>query len=193
MTRVVGLAGPPGAGKSTLAVRMADAVAGSAIVLPMDGFHLRNAELERRGLAARKGASDTFDVDGLVALLTRLREPGRLALAAPAYSRTLHEPVEDAIDIPADIDAVIVEGNYLGLSVGGWDRVRPLIDELWFLDVPWDVTRERLIARRVATGRSATEAVAWVDTVDKANDQAIRATASAADKILRDGEVPDLA
>ncbi|WP_200809093.1 nucleoside/nucleotide kinase family protein [Demequina sp. NBRC 110051] len=192
MTRVIGLAGPPGAGKSTLAARMADAVAGSAVVLPMDGFHFRNAELERRGLAVRKGAPDTFDVDGLVALLARVREPGRRALTAPAYSREAHEPVADAIVIPASATVVIVEGNYLGLSGGGWERVRPLLDELWFLDVPWEVTRERLIARRVDTGRSAPEAVSWVDTVDKANDRAIRATASAADRVLTDGEAPPL-
>ncbi|GMA34411.1 hypothetical protein [Demequina litorisediminis] len=85
---------------------------------------------------------------------------------------------------------MIVEGNYLGLDRGQWRSVRPLLDVLWFLDVPWDVTRDRLIARRVATGRTRSEAVAWVDTVDKANDALIRSTASAADAVLADGEVP---
>ena len=190
MTRILGLAGPPGSGKSTLAARMADACGTRAAVLPMDGFHLSNATLAERGLADRKGAPETFDVVGLVALLEALRAPGRDDLAAPTYSRALHEPVADALPLPTTLDVVIVEGNYLGLADGGWERVRPLLDRLWFLDVPWDVTRDRLIARRVATGRDAAEATAWVDSVDKANDALIRTTASAADAILADGEIP---
>ncbi|MFV0287726.1 MAG: nucleoside/nucleotide kinase family protein, partial [Demequina sp.] len=147
MTRIVGLAGPPGSGKSTLAARMVDAWGPGVVVVPMDGFHLSNADLAATGLAARKGAPETFDVAGLVTLLTALRKPGRGALTAPAYSRELHDPVPDAIAIPAGASTVIVEGNYLGLSLGQWRSVRPRLDILWFLDVPWDVTRDRLIAR----------------------------------------------
>ncbi|WP_084077764.1 hypothetical protein [Demequina sp. NBRC 110057] len=190
MTRVVGLAGPPGSGKSTLAARMADAWGPGVVAVPMDGFHLSNEVLASRGLASRKGAPDTFDVDGLVALLGGLADPARADLAAPAYSRELHDPVPDAIALPAGLDTVILEGNYLGLGMGGWERVRPLLGYLWFLDVPWEVTRERLIARRAATGRDPAEAVAWVDAVDRENDALIRATASAADAPLADGEVP---
>ncbi len=169
---------------------MADAAAGSAVVVPIDGFHFSNAALELRGLAGRKGAPDTYDVDALVALLVRLREPGRDALTAPAYSRDLHEPVKDAIAVPAGVRVVIVEGNYLGLLRDGWERVRPLLDDLWFLDVPWAVTRARLIARRVTTGRDRADAVAWVDRVDRANDEVIRATSPAANRLLTDGETP---
>lgn len=190
MTRIVGLAGPPGSGKSTLAARMTDAWGPSAVVVPMDGFHLSNDVLVSRGLSSRKGAPDTFDVDGLVALLTSLRRTDRGDVAAPAYSRERHDPVPAALTIDATAAVVIVEGNYLGLATDGWERVRPLLDWLWFLDVPWTLTRQRLVARRIATGRDPEEATAWVDTVDKANDRTVRATASAADSLLTDGEVP---
>ncbi|GMA34412.1 hypothetical protein [Demequina litorisediminis] len=92
MTRIVGLAGPPGSGKSTLAARMADAWGPGAVVVPMDGFHLTSAALAASGLAGSKGAPETFDVAGFVTLLTALREPGRGALTAPAYSREAPRP-----------------------------------------------------------------------------------------------------
>lgn len=184
MTHVLGIAGGPGAGKSTLAARIAAEADGRAVVVPADGFHLPNRVLAERGLASRKGAPDTFDVEGLATLLAAVRDAGRGDLAAPAYSRELHEPVAGAIAIPAGIPTVIVEGNYLGLSASGWERVRPLVDELWFLDVPWDVARERLIRRRLAAGRDHTDAQQWVDTVDAANHALIAPTRRAADRII---------
>jgi pantothenate kinase len=165
---LLGISGGPGSGKSTLANQLAEAWnACDARIVPMDGFHFTNAELAARGLASRKGAPDTFDAEALADLLARLRTGGEAT--APAYGRKLHEPVPDAIRIPTTCRIVIVEGNYLGLATPPWPRVRAQLDWLWRLDVPWEVTRERLISRRIATGRYPKEARAWVDTVDAAN------------------------
>src|SRR5947207_15332686 len=91
--RLLGLAGAPGSGKSTLAAALAAALAERAIVVPMDGFHLANAELARLGRAGRKGAPDTFDAAGYVALLRRLRsQPAHEPVYAPAFRREIEEP-----------------------------------------------------------------------------------------------------
>jgi len=164
---LLGITGGPGSGKSTFAARLVGEFAEkgvAAVAVPMDGFHLPDAVLAARGLANVKGAPSTFDRVGVEELLVRLRDASAM-VTAPAYSRELHAPVANAIAIPAETQIVLVEGNYLGL----WPSVRNKFDEIWRLEVPWEVARERLIARRVATGRDAEEARAWVDRVDAAN------------------------
>ncbi|WP_062517389.1 nucleoside/nucleotide kinase family protein [Demequina gelatinilytica] len=183
---IIGIAGPPGAGKSTLAralVRALEAGGVPAAYLPMDGFHLPAAELDLRGLAARKGAPDTFDVVGYVAFLAQVRE-AREDVLAPDYDRAIHDVVPGALPIHESARIVVTEGNYLGLGTGGWDRVRPRLDELWFVDVPWEVTRARLVERRVATGREPEAAVAWVDSVDAANTRLVEGSRGSADLVL---------
>lgn len=182
---VIGIAGVPGAGKSTYARALAAAVIDRGVpaaYLPMDGFHLPAAELARRGLAGRKGAPETFDAAAYVGLLRSVRDvraAGRDILA-PDYDRDLHDVVPGRLVIPAGTRVVVTEGNYLGLSSGGWEGVRPLLDALWWLDVPWEVARARLIERRVATGRSREDAVAWVDSVDEANARIVQAARASA-------------
>ncbi|MDN4476759.1 nucleoside/nucleotide kinase family protein [Demequina sp. SYSU T00192] len=182
---ILGIAGIPGAGKSTLARELVAglrAAGAAAAYLPMDGFHLSAAELARRALADRKGAPETFDVDGFVALLRRVRA-AREDVLAPDYDRDLHDVVPGGLVVPAGARIVVTEGNYLGVG-GGWEAVRPALDALWFLDVPWEVARERLIERRVATGRLRDDAVAWVDTVDAANARLVGASRGAADLVI---------
>ncbi|WP_062464378.1 hypothetical protein [Demequina soli] len=182
---IVGIAGIPGAGKSTLARDLVAALenAGTrAAYLPMDGFHLSAAALARRGLAERKGAPETFDVDAFVAMLGRIRAGE--GVRAPDYDRGLHDVVPDRLAIPTHATVIVTEGNYLGLRSEGWGAVRPALDELWFLDVPWDVARERLVARRIATGRAPEPAAAWVDTVDAANARLVAATRVTADLVI---------
>ncbi len=177
----IGVAGGPGAGKSTLAravVAGLDARGVPAAYLPMDGFHLTAAALVACGLADRKGAPETFDVEAFVSLLTRVAAGE--AVLAPDYDRALHDVVPDRLAIPSEARVVVTEGNYLGL----WPTVRPILTELWFLDVPWEVARERLIARRIATGRDPGAAAAWVDTVDAANARLIAPTRAHADLVL---------
>ncbi|HET6210809.1 MAG TPA: ATP-binding protein [Jatrophihabitans sp.] len=127
--RLLGITGPPGAGKSLLAERIVDGLAGRAALVGMDGFHLAAAELVRIGLADRKGAPETFDRDGFVALLARLRANAG-TIYAPVFDRRLEDSRAAAVAVPADVALVVVEGNYLLY----WPEVRPLLDEVWYLD-----------------------------------------------------------
>ncbi|WP_296665677.1 nucleoside/nucleotide kinase family protein [Demequina sp.] len=185
---VVGIAGSPGAGKSTLARWLVEELEDGgtpAAVLPMDGFHLSAAELAERGLSAGKGAPETFDVDAYLALLREVRNGQGLAVMAPDYDRELHEVVPGRLMIGPRVRVVVTEGNYLGLDTPPWNRVAPLLDELWFVEAPWELARERLIARRMATGRERDDAVAWVDSVDAANAALIAPTVDRARVVLR--------
>ncbi|HWH98662.1 MAG TPA: nucleoside/nucleotide kinase family protein [Pseudolysinimonas sp.] len=189
MTRyLLGIAGAPGAGKSTLAAaeqHRLSAENAMVAVLPMDGFHLPQSELVRLGRRDRMGAPDTFDVDGFVATLERLRAPGKVA--APGFDRQIEEPVPDAIEIGADIRIVIVEGNYLLHDHDGWERVRPLLDRVIFLAPDDAVRRERLVARHIAFGKTRAEAEAWVARCDDPNAALVAATAHRADDIIIEG------
>jgi pantothenate kinase len=180
--RLLGLVGEPGAGKSTLALALQQALGEQAVVVPMDGFHLANVQLQRLGRRQRKGAPDTFDAHGYVALLQRLRQPqvGQ-TVYAPAFERGLEEPLAGAIAVPPEVPLVITEGNYLLLDEAPWDGIRALLDEVWMLNPPADLRRARLLARHQQFGRSATQAQAWVDSTDEPNAQRIRASAQRAD------------
>jgi len=168
---LLGLAGPPGAGKSTLAAGLVAALGArgfGAGVLPMDGFHLAQAELERLGRADRKGAPDTFDAAGFVALLGRVRAAGE-RVYAPRFDRALEEPIAGAIAVEPAASLVVVEGNYLLHDDGAWAHVAALLDACWYLDLPDEVRVARLVARHVAHGRSPQAARDWVLRSDEAN------------------------
>lgn len=166
--RIVGIAGPPGSGKSTLADRLLVHYGPRAALLPMDGFHFANEELQRRGLAHCKGAPETFDVDGYLDALERVRRREHDVIV-PRFHREIEEPIAGAIRIATTVDVVVTEGNYLLLGDGRWAAVAPLLDERWLLR-PDDVRRRaRLVARHEAHGRSAVEARSWVDEVDEPN------------------------
>ncbi|MFJ4340856.1 nucleoside/nucleotide kinase family protein [Streptomyces sp. NPDC088915] len=168
--RILGLAGPPGAGKSTLAARLVDRLGGLAVLVPMDGFHLARAELVRLGRADRKGAPDTFDAAGYTALLARLRapEPGT-TVYAPAFDRSLEEPVAGSVPVGPDVPLVVTEGNYLLHDEGAWAGVLPLLDEAWYLDLDARLRVPRLIDRHVRFGKDRTRAEHWVHTSDESN------------------------
>lgn len=170
--RILGIAGAPGAGKSTLAARLVAALGEgrTAALVPMDGFHLARAELRRLGREHRKGAPDTFDADGYLALLTRLRaaEPG-VTVYAPAFDRALEEPIAGAVPVPPAVPLVVTEGNYLLHDEGPWRRVGPLLDEIWYVETAEDVRLSRLVARHVAHGREPDAARRWVRDSDQPN------------------------
>lgn len=182
--RILGLAGAPGAGKSTLAARLVRALAPAAVLVPMDGFHLANAELERLGRRERKGAPDTFDALGYVALLQRLRQPGPDAVYAPRFDRRLEEAVAGAIAVPADTPLVVTEGNYLLLDEQPWAQVRPLLDEAWFLEVDDTLRVERLVHRHVAHGKEPARAREWVLRSDESNARLIAGSRDRADLVV---------
>lgn len=186
---VLGITGAPGSGKSTLAdlllSRLRESLGPDAVGhLPMDGFHLADVQLDRLGRRDRKGAPDTFDVDGYVAILRRLHdEPDRM-LFAPGFERDLEQPVAAAIAIPPSARLVVTEGNYLLLPGGGWERVRPFLTEVWFTEVDDDVRRTRLVRRHEQFGKSPEAARSWVDTVDQPNAELVTATRASADLVV---------
>ncbi len=185
LRRIIGVVGSPGSGKSTLAERLVAEHPDTHVVLPMDGFHLAQCELDRLGRSARKGAPDTFDVGGYVALLARLRDQADRVVYAPCFDRHLEEPIANAIAIEPHHTTIITEGNYLLHDGGGWEHVRPALDECWFVDVDDDLRRERLVARHVAHGRTPAEAAAWVRDVDEPNAELIRRGMPHADAVIR--------
>lgn len=148
------IAGPPGAGKSTLAGALAGmldrAGPGSAAVLPMDGYHFDDAVLEARGQRARKGAPHTFDVGGLAAMLARLRANAEAEIAVPVFDRGLEIARAGARIIPARVRHVIVEGNWLLLDAAPWNALRPFFDTTVMLEVPMPEIAARLEARWAA-------------------------------------------
>lgn len=184
--RVLGIAGPPGAGKSTLAEKLTEALEGRAVLVPMDGFHLAGAELERLGRADRKGAPDTFDAPGYAALLRRLRDPDPdHPVYAPAFDRALEEPVAGALAVAPDVPLVITEGNYLLLDEGPWAPVRGLLDEAWFLELAPEVRVRRLVERHVRYGKPPAVARAWVERSDEANARLVERGRDLADVVVR--------
>ena len=186
--RVLGLVGPPGGGKSTLAQALHEAFPDRSVIVPMDGFHLANIELQRLGRTGRKGAEDTFDAAGYVALLQRLRtQPLGETVYAPAFRREIEEPVAGAIAVAADVPLVITEGNYLLLDHGPWARVRPLLDASWFVAGDEALRIERLVRRHNEYGRSEAHARAWVRDTDEPNARLIEATQTRADFVFRWG------
>ncbi|WNI21702.1 nucleoside/nucleotide kinase family protein [Streptomyces sp. ITFR-16] len=184
--RILGIAGPPGAGKSTLAGRLVGALGPRAVLVPMDGFHLARAELARLGRADRKGAPDTFDAAGYAALLRRLRtpEPGTVVYA-PAFDRALEEPVAGSVPVSPDVPLVVTEGNYLLHGEGAWAPVRGLLDEVWFLELDPDVRVRRLVERHVRFGRARAEAERWVARSDEANARLVAPGRDRADLVVR--------
>lgn len=186
--RLLGIAGPPGAGKSTLSAQLMAVFGDRCAVVPMDGFHLAQTELERTGRADRKGAPDTFDAAGYVALLRRLREPvpGE-TVYAPEYRRDLRNGVAGAIAVPWDVPLVITEGNYLLLDSHGFAPVHDLLDECWYVDLPEQVRAGRLVARHELFGKVPEAASAWTHGPDQRNADFVADTRCRADVVVSVG------
>lgn len=185
--RILGLTGAPGAGKSTVAAHLVDALGPDlAVLVPMDGFHLANVVLEALGRRDRKGALDTFDDDGYASLVERLHaaEPGR-TVYAPEFRREIEEPIGSALPVDPRVPLVVTEGNYLLHDSGQWPRARALMDEVWFLTVDQAVRHERLVRRHEAFGKSPEAARAWALGSDERNAELIAATAARADVVVQ--------
>jgi pantothenate kinase len=182
--RLLGIAGAPGVGKSTVATAVVSALAPAAVLVPMDGFHLAEAELHRLGRHGRKGAVDTFDAVGFATLLRRLRLPDGHPVWAPRFDRGLEEAIAGAIAVEPDVPLVVTEGNYLLVDTGPWLAVRELIDEVWFLETDEGVRLERLTARHVAYGRPPEVAAARARGTDQRNADLIAPTRSRADLVV---------
>jgi len=182
---LLGIAGAPGAGKSTLASALLELLEPDAVVVGMDGFHLANRVLVEDGLLERKGAPETFDAAGFRILLARLRTNDDEVVYAPEFHREIEEPIAGAVAVRRAVTIVIVEGNYLLLDDGPWQGVRDLFDEVWYLDLDGRTRRERLLRRHVAFGKSPEDARSWVRDSDERNAALVEGTAGWADKVVR--------
>ena len=182
--RILGIAGPPGGGKSTVARAVVAELGELARLVPMDGFHLAQAELVRLGRRDRMGAPDTFDAAGYAALLKRLHgeEP---IVYAPEFRREIEEPIAGAIAVPRSTPLIVTEGNYLLLGDGDWGLVRPLLDEAWYVEIDEELRLQRLIQRHIQFGKTPEYARAWVLRSDERNAALVATTAVAADVLVR--------
>jgi len=180
---ILGIAGAPAAGKTTLAEQLVQALDAVAHV-PMDGFHLADVELERLGARDRKGAPDTFDALGYAALLRRLREDEDDIIYAPGFERVIEQPIAGAIPIHRRARLIVSEGNYLLVDDPRWRRVKPLFDEVWYADLDHEERLRRLVDRHMRFGKDESRAVEWATGTDESNAQIILATRERADLII---------
>lgn len=180
---LIGLTGAPGSGKSTFAAALAEQLGDAAVIVPMDGFHLAQRELERLERAGRKGAPDTFDPVGYAELLRRCRNETGTPVYAPVFDRGIEEPIAGSIRVH-EARIVLTEGNYLLLEDGAWARLRGLLDEAWYLEVPEGDRHERLLRRHIHFGRTREQAEEWIRAVDSPNAERIAATRHRADLVV---------
>jgi pantothenate kinase len=182
---LLGITGAPGAGKSKVAQDLIDKLGSDlAAFVPMDGFHLSNHTLitwRRRG---RKGAWDTFDADGYVHLLRRLRDQEEEIVHAPDFNRDVDESIGSALPIRREVPLIVTEGNYLLSDLGGWAGVAPLLDQSWYLQIDEATRLQRLTYRHQRHGMNHEQADAWARTTDQANAVLIAQCMPRADLVI---------
>lgn len=183
---ILGIVGAPGAGKSTLADAIVDALGAAAVLVPMDGYHLANAQLVALGRRDRKGAIDTFDDAGYAALLRRLRDQADDEIVyAPRFDRSIEESLAGSIAVDPQVPLVVTEGNYLLSDGGRWPAARACLDECWYLDTSPEVRQAWLVARHESFGKDPDSARHWALVRDERNADLIAATADRADLRVR--------
>ncbi|HEY0530751.1 MAG TPA: nucleoside/nucleotide kinase family protein [Actinoplanes sp.] len=187
---VLGIAGAPAAGKTTLAEELRSALgptpppglaAGDWVAhVPMDGFHLADVELERLGLRDRKGAPETFDHLGYANLLRRFHEDRDDVIYAPGFERVIEQPIAGSIPVFRAARLIISEGNYLLL----WEALRPLLTEVWYADLDDTSRLRRLVDRHVRFGKPEPAAMAWATGTDERNARIVAGTKTGADLVV---------
>lgn len=186
---VLGIAGAPGAGKTTVAEQLVAALGDAAVHVPMDGFHLSDAALSRLGILDRKGAPETFDARGYGALLERIRTDMTHTVYAPAFDRDIEQPIAGSVAVQPWHRIVVSEGNYLLLPDAPWVEVAAHFAAVWYVDIDQQVRLERIIERHVRFGKSIGAARAWVEAVDEQNALLVRQSRDRADVVV---DVTDL-
>ncbi len=182
---VLGIVGAPASGKSTVAEALVARLGGHATLVSMDGYHLAHSELTRLGRVERKGAPDTFDAAGFVALLRRIRADDGSTVYAPEFRRAIEDAIASAVPVGPEVRLVVVEGNYLLHDDGPWSEVLGLLDACWFIDIDDDVRVGRLVARHVHFGRTEEEARERAVGSDQRNAELVIGTAARATRVVR--------
>lgn len=178
---VLGLAGGPGVGKSTIAQKLVASLGDVAAYVPMDGFHMKHAKLEALGTAADKGKPHTFEGAAFADFLAALKAATG-PMNGPGYSRKIEDVVDDAFTVPATARLLVVEGNYLLLATAPWWRVKPLLDRAIYLEIPRETVRARLMKRHAEEGLFTEERNrAHIERVDLTNYDTIRRSRPRAD------------
>lgn len=171
---LLALAGPPATGKSTVAEAVVARLLSEgrrAALVPMDGFHLDNRILEARGLLSRKGAPETFDAEGFLTLIQRLK--AGVDVVVPVFDRSRDIAIAGASVVPADIEIVVAEGNYLMFDEAPWRGLAEFWDLAVFLDASEDVLRDRLVARWRVYGLDPAAALTRAEANDLPNARRI--------------------
>lgn len=177
---VLGIVGAPGAGKSSLAADLLALLpAGDVALVPMDGFHIADAELVRTGLRHRKGAPETFDRTGFIVALHRLRRATE-TVYLPRFERTVEDSIAAAIAVAPEVGLVIVEGNYLL----HWPDAAAILHQCWFVEAHPRLRMSRLIQRRLSLGQGLDAARAWALGPDQANAELINQDRDRADLLV---------
>ncbi len=184
---IVGIAGGPGSGKSAFAVRLKELINSKAKsdltqIFPLDGFHRKNSELERSGLLSVKGAPETFDVEGYLSMLNRIKLGE--GLKAPIYSREAHDVIDNALPIEPYHKIIITEGNYLFADMEGWCEIKDIIDLKIYINAAMGVCEKRLLKRHMRGGKTEAEALEKIKKVDMENYDLIDQTKKYADKVI---------
>ena len=172
--QILAVAGAPGSGKTTITrAIMAGLPVGSVVIAPMDGFHLSNATLINYDQRDRKGAWDTFDADGYINLLTRLKNQTEAVIHAPDFDRDIDESIGSAIPIDIHTPLILAEGTFLFSQYGSWPKLSPLLDQGWFVHLDSKARQERLITRHMKHGMSLQQATDWALGTDENNAKAV--------------------
>ena len=187
---VVGIAGPPASGKSTLADAVVSHLNGAdgspgikAALLPMDGYHLDNSLLRSRGLLSRKGAPETFDSRGFCQAVSSLQSV-KTEMFFPCFDRDLDIAIANSICVDPDVEVVVVEGNYLLLKSDPWNLLKDMFAVTVFLSPGLGILRQRLRARWIDHGLDSDTALRRVTQNDLPNAELVIARSARADIIL---------
>ena len=183
---MIGIVGKPGAGKSTVVTEIQKQFSTEEVaIIPMDGYHLSNEELIKLGRRERKGAPDTFDVEGFISLITRVRIEIDKDHTFPIFHREIEASKADEGIVLRNTKVIVIEGNYLFSEEYNWNKVFPLLDQSWFIEIDDEIRMQRLITRHIKYGKTPQEAEEWSRGSDELNARFIEKTAARAGKIIK--------